>query len=149
MTQDKDQLANTGKIQRPGFKPGRSGNPQGKPKGTRNKALVALDAIGEANAREILQAAVDAAKGGDMRAIDTILSRVWPARKGRPVALDLPAVTDAAGVLEALSRITQATAAGEITPDEGQALAGLLEVQRRAIETQELEARIAALEAQK
>ena len=60
-----------------------------------------------------------------------------------------PAVTDAAGVLEALAKITEATASGTITPDEGQALAGLLEAQRRAIETQELEARIAALEARK
>jgi hypothetical protein len=38
-------------------------------------------------------------------------------------------------------------AAGELTPDEAQAVAGVVEVQRRAIETAELAERIAALEA--
>jgi Family of unknown function (DUF5681) len=47
------------------FKPGTSGNPKGKPPGTRNAALLALDKIGEENAKEILQAAVTAAKAGD------------------------------------------------------------------------------------
>ena len=70
-------------------------------------------------------------------------------RKGRPIVVDLPVVADAAGVVEALARITAAAAGGEITTDEAAALAGLVETQRRAIETQELEARIAALEARK
>jgi hypothetical protein len=47
------------------FKPGTSGNPKGKPPGPRNAALLALDKIGEENAKEILQAAVTAAKAGD------------------------------------------------------------------------------------
>jgi hypothetical protein len=140
---------NSGKEQAGRFKPGQSGNPKGKPHGTRNAALVALDTIGEANAKDILQAAVNAAKGGDMRATEVILSRVWPARKGRPVMLELPAVYDAGTAVEALSAITAAAAAGEITTDEAAALAGLIETTRRTIETAELETRIAALEAKK
>ena len=38
-------------------------------------------------------------------------------------------------------------AGGDLSPEEGQAVAAVLETQRRAIETAELEARIAALEA--
>ena len=40
-------------------------------------------------------------------------------------------------------------AAGEITPDEGAAVAAVLETRRRAIETVELESRVAALEEKK
>jgi len=38
---------------------------------------------------------------------------------------------------------------GEITPDEAKAVAEVVELQRRAIETQDLEQRIAALERSK
>ena len=37
-------------------------------------------------------------------------------------------------------------AAGEITPDEAQAFSAVLEIKRKAIETADLEARLAALE---
>jgi hypothetical protein len=37
---------------------------------------------------------------------------------------------------------------GEITPDEANAVASVIETKRKAIETQELEQRVAALEAQ-
>jgi hypothetical protein len=46
-----------------------------------------------------------------------------------------------------MGAVTEAVAAGELSPDEGQAVAALLETQRRAIETAKLEERIAALEA--
>jgi hypothetical protein len=36
-------------------------------------------------------------------------------KAGTPVTLDLQAVTDAAGVVQALARITEAAASGEIT----------------------------------
>ena len=119
------------------------GNP-GRPKGARHAALLALDAIGAEGAAEVMRAVVEAAKGGDMRAADILLRRLWPERKGRPVALELPPLDGARGVAAALGAV--AVAGGDLTPDEGQAVAAVLETQRRAIETAELEARIAMLE---
>src|SRR5262245_46059101 len=130
------------------FKPGWKGGP-GRTAGPRNKATLALDAIGNKAAKAILKKLVEAAKGGDMRAGEIILARVWPVRKGRPVALDLPAMKSAADVVKALSVVAAAMATGEITPEEAQAVAAVLEGKRRAVETVTLEARIAALEKEK
>jgi hypothetical protein len=131
------------------FQPGQSGNPAGKPRGARNAALAALDAIGQEGAEAVLRAVVEAAGKGDMRAAEILLRRVWPERKGRPVALDLPPMECAADLAKALGSIARAVAAGDLTPEEAGAVAGVLELQRRAIETLELQQRIEALEAQK
>ena len=128
------------------FKPGQSGNAKGKPPGARHAALLALDAIGRDAGKDIMQAVVTAAKAGDMRAADILLRRLWPERKGRPVLLDLPAITVPGDIVGALGAITGAVSAGELSPDEGAAVAGILETQRRAIETVELERRLAVLE---
>ncbi len=55
-------------------------------------------------------------------------------------------MTDAASVAEAMQVVTAAMAEGTISPDEAQAVANVIEGHRRAIETQELELRIASLE---
>ena len=44
------------------FKPGQSGNPEGRPAGSRSAALVALDALGEESASDIVQAMIDKAR---------------------------------------------------------------------------------------
>ena len=49
-------------------------------------------------------------------------------------------------VLQAIATVVSAVARGAITPSEGQALASLIEVQRKAIETVEIEQRLAAVE---
>ena len=82
-----------------------------------------------------------------MAACRMILDRLVPPAKERPISLTLPPTADAAGIAEAQSAVLQAVAAGDLLPAEGTALAGILEARRKAIETGELEARIAALEA--
>jgi hypothetical protein len=130
------------------FKPGNPGGP-GRPAGSRNKATIALDKIADDAGEDILTKMVEQAKSGDMRAADLVLSRIWPVRKGRPVALTLPAIETSTNVVAAIGAVTDAVAAGDITPDEGQAVASILEAKRRAIETVELETRITALEQEK
>jgi DNA-binding LytR/AlgR family response regulator len=127
------------------FTIGNRGGP-GRPKGSRHRAQAALDAIGEAGAAEVLQAVLQAAKAGDLRAASILLDRVWPARKGRAVEVALPEVASAADLVPALAAVVAAMGRGELTPEEARAVAGVLEAQRKAIETAELEARVAALE---
>jgi hypothetical protein len=128
------------------FKPGQSGNPAGRRAGSRSKVLVALDALGEGEAESIVKVMIEKAKGGDSVAGRTILERVWPPRKGARVTFDLPEVATADDLPGAIAAVNRQVAEGEISPDEGALIVGLLEAHRKAIETSELAARLAALE---
>ncbi|MDA8231696.1 MAG: hypothetical protein M0006_10190 [Magnetospirillum sp.] len=137
-----DKRNNAGKTRGRPFAPG---NP-GRPKGARHRLTVMAEKLMEDDAKEVVQAVLTAAKAGDMTAARLVLDRIAPPRKGRPVVFDLPEVETAADVLTALGSVVQAVAAGDLTPDEGLTVAGLLEAKRKAIETVEIERRIAVLE---
>ena len=128
------------------WKTGQSGNPAGKPKGTRNKATMLALSILEAEVEQVARAVVDAALAGDMTACRVVLERLVPPMKERPVSLELPDTSTAEGVAAAQDAILQAVAAGDLLPGEGTILTGILEGRRRTLETQELEQRIAKLE---
>ena len=66
--------------------------------------------------------------------------------KGRPILPNLPPVNSAKQIADALAELVRALAAGEITLEEATVLARVLELRRNALETYELENRIAALE---
>jgi hypothetical protein len=137
---------NTGEKQSGRFQPGQSGNPDGRPAGSRSKASVALEALAEGEANEIVRAMIDKAKEGDTQAGRIILERVWPARKGARVTFVLPQVTTAAELPGAIAGVNKQVAEGDLSPDEGTLIVGLLDAQRRAIETNDLADRIAAIE---
>ncbi len=132
--------------QKPGFKPGQSGNPAGKPPGTRNRVSRLLDQKAEEGAEAILAAVLGAAQTGDVRAAELVLSRCWPVPKGRRLTLSLPPVEGASDVVRALGALLREVAAGNVSAEEAQAVASLIESQRRALETVDLESRIATLE---
>jgi len=48
------------------FQPGQSGNPAGKPKGTRNRATVLAEQLLDGEAETMVRTAVDWAKKGNM-----------------------------------------------------------------------------------
>ena len=129
------------------WKPGQSGNPSGRPKGARHAAILALDQVGSENAIAIMKSVVKAAIGGDMRACEILMRRLWPERRGRPVEFELPSMQAAADIVSALATVTEAVASAELSPEEGHSMAAILEVHRKAIETTELETRLAVMEA--
>ena len=138
---------NSGEKQGGRFRPGQSGNPTGKPPGARHKATQLAEKLMEADAGEVVNAVITAAKGGDMTAARLILDRIAPVRKGRPINLELPEMADAAGVLAGLGATVKAMGEGHATPDEAATVAGVLEMKRRALETADLATQIEELKA--
>lgn len=124
------------------FVPGNSG----KPRGARNRATQAVETMLEGQADALTATALKLALGGDITALRICLDRIAPARKDRPVTLDLPPIASAADHAPALAAVAAAVADGEISPAEGKTLGDVLELHRRAVETADLEQRIAALE---
>ncbi len=127
------------------FVAGGPGGP-GRPRGSRHRAQVALDAIGEAGAVEVLRAVLQAAVGGDVQAAKIVLDRIWPTRKDRTVELELPPVATAAGLAPALAAVAAAMGRAELAPAEALAIAQVLAAQARAIEVAEMDQRMATLE---
>lgn len=128
------------------FPKGRSGNPAGKPKGARHPTTLMAEKLMEADVDTVVRAVLDAAKDGDMRAARIILDRVAPPRKSRPITITLPEVGTAADIGNAIGAVIAAVADGRITPDEGAAVANLIEARRKAIEITDIERRVAVLE---
>jgi hypothetical protein len=130
---------NTAKKQRgTPFQKGRSGNPSGKPRGTRNRTTVLAEKLMQDDAKNIVRAVLDAAKAGDMTAARLILDRISPVRRGRPVYLELPSVKTAADISAAMATLITAMASGDVTPDEAATAASVLELRRKALETEDL-----------
>ena len=128
------------------FKPGQSGNPKGCRTGSRHKATLLAQALLDGEAEELTRKVIEKAKDGDMAALRVCLERLLPPRKDGPVKVTLPKIEGASGVQQATAVILAAVAGGKLTPSEGQALAGLVEAHRKALEIGELERRIEELE---
>lgn len=127
--------ANSGGKQDTRFKPGQSGNPGGKPRGTRHKTTVAAEALLDGEAERLTRKAVEVAMTGDVTALRLCLERIVPPRRDRPVLFNLPPLT------------TAAVAAGDLTPTEAGDLSALVERFVKVLEAADFEQRLAALEA--
>ncbi len=128
------------------FRKGQSGNPDGKPKGTRNRATLAAEALLDGEAEALTRRAVEAALGGDMVAMRLCLERICPPRRDRPISFRLPRMEGAADAAKAIAAITKGVASGEVTPCEAAELSKLIDAYTRALEATDFEARLTALE---
>lgn len=128
------------------WKPGQSGNPRGKPKGCRDHATRAAEALLEGEAETLTRQAVALALEGDTVALRLCLERIIPARRDATLRMDLPPIEGVADVPAALCALVAAVADGSLTPSEAQGLAGLVSQAGRAWEATEFEARLRALE---
>ena len=128
------------------FKRGQSGNPKGRPQGSRNMVTIAAQALLDGQAEKITQKAIDKALEGDGMALRLCFERLLPVRKDCPISLKLPKMVKVEDASKALGTITKAVAQGEITPLEGQSMANIIEAHRKAIETMDLERRLTELE---
>ena len=73
--------ANAGRKQDTRFKPGESGNPAGKAKGTRHRITRAIDELLDGEADSITRKAIELAKAGETVALRLCLDRLCPPRK--------------------------------------------------------------------
>jgi hypothetical protein len=136
----------TGQQQAGRFTKGQSGNPAGRPRGSRNAATLACEALLEGQAEALTQKAVEMALAGDTVALKLCLERIYPARKDRPVTFDLPPITSARDAADIAAAVAEAVAAGHLTPGEAAELGKVIEIYVRAFQVAELDDRTARVE---
>jgi hypothetical protein len=106
----------------------------------------ALDLVAAEAGAELIDVALQEAKKGNLRAVELLLDRIWPVRRGRPVEIDVPPIRAVADLVPAGAAVTRAVLTGDLTPDEGAAAARILTAQSKMIETADFEVRLRDLD---
>ncbi len=104
------------------FRPGQSGNPAGRPRGSRNRRTIIVEKLLDDSAGELTKAAIARATGGDPAALRACMDRVAPRLRHRPLDFPLPDLVTLADTPVAINAIAQGLAQGELDREEAVAL---------------------------
>ena len=74
----------------PPWRPGQSGNPKGKARGSRNKACLIAEVLLDGETQRLTRRAIDLALEGDTVALRLCLERILPPVRERPCSFKLP-----------------------------------------------------------
>ncbi|MEQ1024573.1 DUF5681 domain-containing protein [Pseudomonas aeruginosa] len=127
-----------------GWQPGQSGNPKGRPIGSRNKKNIIAEEFAK-DGSAVARVVMDAALAGDMQAANMVLQRLSPPLRARAEKVTFQLTPDAP-LSEQAAQILQAVSDGQIDPDTGKLLIDCIQSVAGIRAVDELEARLAALE---
>ena len=120
----------------------------GRPKGSRNKATLAAEAILDGEAEALTRKAIELALNGDLQSLRVCLDRLLPPRRERPVSFSRPPRTPGADASKATAALVSAVAHGDLSPGEAASLVQMVEAYTRVLFVSELEQRLTKLEAE-
>ena len=118
----------------------------GRPRGSRNRATLAIESLSQGQAEALTQTAVTKALEGDSVALRLCMDRIAPTPKDQPVSFSLSKIKNAPDASEAAGSVLSAVSAGNLTPLEASRVMGLIDSYRRTLELTEIEERLRALE---
>jgi hypothetical protein len=130
---------------------GVSGNPAGRPKGSRNRATLVAEALVEERAEPLTAKMIELAEAGDAALLRLFFNAIIPPARDAAVELDVPAGKEL-DFDEVFRRTARALFDGEITPDQALRIGRFLSLALRVKEQKSKEAYREAklrLEAQK
>ena len=128
---------NTEQKQANRFRKGVSGNPNGRPKGSRNNATLAAEALLAGEAEKLTRKCIDLALDGDPIALRLCMERIYPARKDRPVEFSLPPINTARDAADVMSSVMNAVATGQLTPADASELSKVVACTVKSFEAAE------------
>ncbi len=131
---------------RTSFRRGVSGNPKGRPQGSRHHVSIAIETLLNGEAAALTRKAVELALGGDTVALKICLDRLAPVPRDRHVSFPMPDVGNAQQAAAASAQILMAVGGGQLRPSEGEALCKMLEAYCKTLGTKEFEQRLQRLE---
>jgi len=129
-------IVTTTKKRQPGtgrWEKGTSGNPAGRPRGSKNKASLFHQSLSGDEEEALFQKTKALALDGNLWALKFLMERISPRPKDRLIQLSLPNIQTERDIAAALKKIFKAVTTGEITPAEGKALDDLVSRRRRGL----------------
>lgn len=126
------------------FRAGVSGNPKGRPAGLPDRRREFRDLITKA-VPELIERALDLARGGDSAALRLLLDRALPPLKAQAEACPFEFPPDGS-LTKVGGLILESIAVGGTPPDTGKAMLEALAAQAKLVEVDELVRRIEMLE---
>jgi len=129
------------------FAKGRSGNPAGRPRGSRNRKTLAARELLDGESGALTAKAIEMAMSGDAGTMRLFLERIVAPRRDPEVRFDLPPIRDAGDIAGTMAAVMRALARGDITPAEAGEIGRLVETFMRAIECTDFERRLRTIEA--
>ena len=126
------------------FQPGQSGNPAGRPRGSRNRRTIAAERLFDEQAEEMTQLALGIARQGHPVALKLCMDRIFPLYD-RPVTFDLPTMATASDAVGAMGDIALGLADGDLTPREAQRVAAFVQSFAKTLSTADLERQLREL----
>jgi hypothetical protein len=128
------------------FQKGQSGNPLGRPKGSRNKGNLVAQEMLDAEAPNIIRTAIDGALVANPMMLKLCVERLLPVRKERAVPLELPKIERSQDVPAASSAIVAAMGEGILSVIEAKMHLEVLEMHKRTLEMAEHKKRLEEME---
>ncbi len=98
------------------FKRGQSGNPAGRPVGSRNKRTIVAEKLFGENGEYFTQLLIELAEKGHSRALRLYIDLFCPRARRRRAAFRLPPVATASDALGAINALVQGVAHGKLAP---------------------------------
>ena len=129
----------------PAWQPGVSGNPRGRPPGRPDRRLLATQQMLD-EMRNIVAVLVGRALEGDTNAASIVLAKCLPSIKAQAEKVNFE-FDATAPISDQVAQVLDAVAAGAVAPDVGRLIIDSIKSLADVRASEELEARIVALEA--
>ena len=119
---------------------------QGRPRGVKNKNTRAIEELLDSEMADVLEAMIEAAKGGDAQAAKIVVSLRRPAARDRALTIALPIMASAADASKVAVAVAQAMLKGKLTPKEADDVLSTVERVGKIAAATDLEERLQNLE---